>query len=269
MKNRTGVIILILICLCLGIALIAVRKQAVQQQRRDADDIDALSNNLVLTKTRLGEEIQRSTASQKDLEDQKKAFVELTNTFTQVSANLSQASAGLAKTEAALKATEDELKKRDAKIADLEKQNQDLDKRALDLRSSITNLTVQIEETKRKLAASEGDKALLENNLKRLLAEKAELERQFTDLTVLRAQVARIKEELTIARRLEWIRLGLFASGEQRGAQKLLQGLTLPQVLVKAPKPSYDLNVEVGSDGTVKVVPPPTNRPAATNPAAK
>ena len=34
--------------------------------------------------------------------------------------------------------------------------------------------------------------------LKRLMAEKAELERQFNDLAVLRAQVSKLKEELSI-----------------------------------------------------------------------
>ena len=99
------------------------------------------------------------------------------------------------------------------------------------------------------------------------MAEKAELEKQFNDLTVLRAQVSKLKEELSVARRLEWIRQGLFASTDQRGAQKLMQGAAATPA--KAPKPTYDLNVEVSADGSVKVIPPLTNRPAATNPPAK
>jgi len=86
----------------------------------------------------------------------------------------------------------------------------------LDLNAAITNLNTQILETQRKLTASEGDKAFLEKELKRLMGEKAELERQFNDLKVLRAQVAKLKEELTIARRLDWIRRGLFTSSVQR-----------------------------------------------------
>jgi septal ring factor EnvC (AmiA/AmiB activator) len=262
MKNRIAAIILILICLCLGIVLIAVKKQAVEEQRLRADDINSLSNHLLLANSKLGDEVQRSTAFEKDLAETKKAFSDLTNTFTQVSANLSQASSDLAKTEAALKAKEEEVKKRDAKIADLENQNQSLDKRALELGSSITNLTVQIDDTKRKLAASEGDKALLETTLKHLIAEKAELERQFNDITVLRSQVSKLKQELTVARRLDWIRTGLFAGSEQKGATKLMQGINPLSILARTPKPNYDLNVEVGSDGTVKVVPPlNTNRP--------
>jgi hypothetical protein len=99
------------------------------------------------------------------------------------------------------------------------------------------------------------------------MAEKSELEKQFNDLTVLRAQVSKLKEELSVARRLEWIRQGLFASNDQKGAQKLMQG-TAPSS-AKAPKRSYDLNVEVSADGSVKVIPPLTNRPAATNPPPK
>src|SRR5207253_5788667 len=115
---------------------------------------------------------------------------------------------------------------------------QALDKQAIDLSASITNLTLQIADTQKRLDASEGDKAFLEKELKRLMAEKAELERQFNDLTVLRAQVSKLKEELSIARRLEWIRQGLFASTEQKGAQKLMQGVTAtPQA--KAPRPNY------------------------------
>jgi hypothetical protein len=97
------------------------------------------------------------------------------------------------------------------------------------------------------------------------MAEKAELERQFNDLTVLRAQVAKLKEELSVARRLEWIRQGLFASAEQKGAQKLMQGIN-PVTKPAKPTPTYDLNVEITSEGKVRVIPPLTNAPATNAP---
>ena len=100
----------------------------------------------------------------------------MSDNYSKVSANLSQVSNNLAQTEVALKASQEETAKRDAKIAELEAQNQALDKQAVDLSTAITNLTTQIEETKRKLAASEGEKGFLEKELKRLMAEKAELE---------------------------------------------------------------------------------------------
>jgi hypothetical protein len=94
------------------------------------------------------------------------------------------------------------------------------------------------------------------------MAEKAELERQFNDLEVLRAQVKRLKEELNVARRLEWIRKGLFPAGEQKGASLLMQGANAPKKPAK-PQDNYDLNVEVSADGSVKVIPPITNAPSA------
>jgi len=45
----------------------------------------------------------------------------------------------------------------------LEAQNQALDKHGQELSASITNLTLQIAETEKKLAASQGDKAFLES----------------------------------------------------------------------------------------------------------
>jgi chromosome segregation ATPase len=269
MKNRIGVIIslLVLACVGLGIALIAVKRQASEKQRELTENNGTLSNSWVKTDEELHQEKQVNAQLTSELEKQKQASDALTNEYTRVLATLSQVSSNLTRTEAALKASQEEATKRDTKIAELEAQNQALDKHAIDLSSAITNLTAQIEETKRKLATSEGEKGFLEKELKRLMAEKAELERQFNDLVVLRAQVSKLKEELSVARRLEWIRQGLFASTDQRGAQMLMQGPAASRA--KAPKPSYDLNVEVHADGSVKVIPPLTNRPAATNPPAK
>jgi chromosome segregation ATPase len=266
MKNRLGLIVLALLSLGLGIATITIRNNAVEQKRNDTDAILGFSNKWVETSTKLEDQKQVNAEMEKDLDVRKKALLDLTNTFTTVSSNLMDTSASLAKTEASLKASQEEVAKRDAKIAELETQNQALDKQAIDLSASITNLTLQIADTEKKLAASEGDKAFLQKELKRMMAEKAELERQFNDLTVLRAQVAKLKQDLSIARRLEWIRQGLFASSEQKGAQKLMQGVGTSASQAKAARPAYDLNVEVGADGSVKVIPPLSSR-AETNSA--
>ncbi len=256
MKNRIGLLVLVLVCLGLGIGLITVRNRAAEQKKNDAETIQDYSNKLVVATGKWEEQKQVAANLYTDLDNQKKALAELTNNFTQVSATLAQTANNLTQKEAALKASQEEVAKRDTKINELEAQNQALDKQALDLTNAITKLTAQIGDTQRKLAASEGDKAFLEGELKRLIAEKAELERQFNDLAVLRAQVAKLKEELNIARRIEWIRQGLFASSEQKGAQKLMQGLSAPQSQTKASKPPLDLNVEVSADGSVKVIPP-------------
>lgn len=269
MKNQIGLIVLAVVCLGLLLGLVVVKKQAGDQHTKDTEMVSDYSNRWVKTSGTLDEQKQVAALLEKDLDSQKKALTELTNNFTQVSANLAQTSANLAKTDSALQTSQQEVAKRDAKISELETQNQALDKQALDLSASITNLTTQIASTQRKLAASEGDKAFLEKELKRLITEKTELERQFNDLTVLRAQVSKLKEELNIARRIEWIRQGIFANTDQKGAQKLMQGVSAPQMQARTAKPAYDLNVEVNADGSVKVIPPLAGAGATNSPPAK
>lgn len=263
MKNRIGVVFLALACIGLAIGLVVVLGKSSEQKKADAEVILDYSNKWVNTSGKLDEQKQVAAMYEKDLETQKKSYEDLTNNYTKVSQNLAETSDSLAKTQATLK---DEVAKRDARINELETQNQVLDKKAVDLNDSINSLTLQIADTERKLAASEGDKAFLEKELKRLMSEKAELERQFNDLTVLRAQVRKLKDELNIARRLEWIREGIFARAEQKGAQQLMQGGEFaPLPTAKGTKPGYDLNVEISSDGSVKVIPPLTNHSGATN----
>lgn len=259
MKNRMGLIVLILICVCLGIGLIWSQKSASDQRSTASETIGTLSNQVVNTTAELEKQRQVNVELENDRAQKNQVLVTMTNLYSETASNLQ-------KTAATLKATQEEMDKqvaqRDARIAELESQNQALDQRAVDLSTSITNLTAQIADTQKRLLASEGDKAFLEKELQRLIAEKAELERQFNDIVVLRAQVAKLKEELNISRRLEWIRKGLFAADSQKGAERLMNlaaKSAAPQEQEK--KPTYDLNVEVNSDGTVRVI-SSTNAPA-------
>jgi len=269
MKTRIGVIILAVVCIGLVAVLFATKKQAADEKLKADDTIYDLSNRVVKTTDDLVEQRQVNGLLTNDLAARKTEIVTLTNRLTdvssklgEVSSKLGEVSATLDKTAASLKAAQDEMAKRDARITELESQNTALDQRANELTNRITSLTAQIDDTKKKLASSEGDKAFLEGELKRLMTEKAEVERQFNDLAVLRAQVAKLKEELNISRRLDWIRKGLFATSDQKGAQQLIQrGPAVAQ-----PAQHYDLNVEVNADGSVRVIPPLTNNPAATNP---
>jgi len=260
MNSRVGTIVLVLISVGLIGGLIWTQKQSSDQRSKDTDTITYYSNQVVQTTATLDQQRQVNISLEADLKKGKDSYNELTNAFTQVSVNLD-------KSEASLKASQEEVQRRDTRIADLETQNQALDQRALDLSSAMTNLTVQIDDTKKKLAASEGDKAFLEKELQRLISEKAELERQFNDLAVLRTQVAKLKEELNISRRLDWIRQGLFARADQRGAEQLMQKVAASTNRPSKAQPTYDLNVEVSADGTVKVIPALPVQPAgaATN----
>jgi chromosome segregation ATPase len=249
MKNLIAVIILAAVCIGLGVVLFTSKKQADENQRTATAKILNLSNDVVKTSADLTEQVQVNTMLSNELTQARSDFSNLSNNLTQVSGNLK-------KTEASLKATQTALAERDNKIAALETQNRELDEKAIDLSAALTNLTAQITETQRKLDASEGDKAFLQGELTRLIAEKAALEKQFNDLDTLRRQVSKLKEELSIARRLEWIRKGIGLSDE-KGATRLMSRPQTENTNV------YDLNVEVNADGTVKTIAPLTNSPAA------
>jgi len=262
MKNKIGLIVLTVATAALLVALIVTSKNASEQKKSDSDRIATLSNTWVETKANLTEQQEVNSKLEKNVEDQKATLTDLTNNITKVAGELEQSSE-------ALKTAQADVASRDAKIADLEVQNQALNQRATELTNDITNLNTQITDTQTKLAASEGDKTFLQKELQRLMSEKADLEKQFNDLTVLKAQVSKLREQMAESRRLDWIRRGVITTFEQKGGERLQSTVnnspTFPSDSTGASSVKtnhYDLNVEVHSDGTVHVIPPPTNSPA-------
>jgi chromosome segregation ATPase len=266
MKTKILIFLLIIICAGLVVGLISVKQDADKQYKNDLDTIELGSNQLNEANGKWEEEKQNALVLQKDLAARRDDIAKLSN-------DVATATDTIAKTQAELKASQEETAKRDAKITQLEDENTALDKQANDLKGSISSLEGQIADTQKKLDASEGDKAFLQKELIRLTAEKAELERQFNDLVIVRAQVKKLREELSLSRRLEWIRDGIFARNEEKGAQRLMQGATsvkLPNPDEASPTNNADLNVEVRSDGSVKVISPITNTaPSELPPAGK
>jgi chromosome segregation ATPase len=247
MKNRTGMIVLILICVALIVGLIWSQKNAADQRQ----ETGSYSNKWTTAKVELDKQTQVNSELEKDRAQQKEEYLTLSNSYAQTSVSLEQ-------TSSSLQQATNQIAQRDARIGDLESQNQALEQRAAELSASITNLNTQIADTQAKLTAAQGDKDALTKELQRMMAEKADLERQFNDLSVLRAQVAKIKEEMNISRRLAWQRKGLMA--DQKGAEQLMQ--RYPVYTSPPRQPAYDLNVEVSADGTVRVIPPQTNSAA-------
>ena len=257
MKIKVVVVILALAVLVLVIGLIKTNQDASTQEKKDQQDIASLSNGWSQTSADLAGERQVTMQLRTDVTNRDTHIQQLSN-------DLSQATDTLSQKEEALKTAMEEAAKRDAKIQDLESTNEALDKQALDLKGSISGLEMQIADTQKKLDASEGDKAYLLKELDRLKAEKADLEQKFNDLAILRDQVRKLKEELNISRRLEWIREGIYAQQDQKGGQRMMQN-SLSGNTKTATTNAYDLNVEVKSDGSVQVIPPITNAPATNS----
>ena len=255
MKPKVIIPILAVVCLALVVGLIVSRRTVGDQ----AEKITYHSNAWQKASVQVSDLTKVNETLTGDLHKQGAEFLSLSNTYTEVRTTLQKTEADLKQTEDSLKLSKEQVAARDAQIAGLEAKNQELDTKSAELSTALTNLNTQIIATQARLAASEGDKALLQKELTKLLAEKAELERQLNDLAFLKKQVSQLKAELSISRRLEWIRKGLFSAGETKGAQQLIQsGPSKP-----APAENYDLNVEIKSDGSVKVISPVTNAPAA------
>ena len=249
MKGKTGIVALVILCIGLGVGLLVRHAKAVDEERRAEARIKQLSEDVVHTQDQLSRQKEVNDTLEKTLESRTTEAQSLSNKLETVTATLTRTEQDA---KAAAEQAKDEIAKRDAKIAELEGKNDDLTKQMADLNTSITGLESQIDDTKKKLATSEGDREFLLRELKRLQTEKAELERKFNDLAVLRDQVRKLRDELSIARRLEWIRRGLY--GSEKGAEKLQKGLASVGT-----QTNYDLNVEIKQSGGAKVIPPGTN----------
>jgi chromosome segregation ATPase len=171
MNNQTGIVVLALICVGLGAALLWTQHRVTSQKHEVAASIGSYSNRLAETYANLDELRRVNTLLEGDLKKQRDAFRSLTNAYSQVSTSLE-------KSEGRLRDTRDDMIRqigqRDARIAHLESQNQALDQRILDLGGAITNLTTLMADMKMKLDAAAAEKALLEKEVQRLTAEKAE-----------------------------------------------------------------------------------------------
>jgi chromosome segregation ATPase len=264
MKTRIAFVLALLVCAALGIGLYVTGDKAAKEKSADNEHMANLTNQLVSTRQNLDDEKQKSLALQEDLKKQADALAEATNAFARAKEKMeAKLEATIKQSEAELKASQQKVAERDSRIAELEAQNQTLDLHADELSTAITNLNNQIADTRQQLAAAKGDNAFLTSQLNRLIAEKSELERQFNDLSVLRAQVAKLREQQAIARRLDMMRRGVYANIGKKGGEILME---LSKTNGAAgQRPAYDLNVEVSADGSLKVIPPITDHGAGTN----
>jgi chromosome segregation ATPase len=253
MKIKIVIVILALAVVGLAIALFAVKKQGEEQHATDVSSIVDFSNQVVNADLKINDLNQVNLMLTNDLAASQQQSLQLSN-------NLDVATAVIADGKAALANAQNQITNLDARISDLETQNQVLDQRANDLSNTIAQLNGQIEDTRAKLNTSETNNVFLQQELQKQMAEKAEIEHKFNDLDELRQQVKKIKTDLFMARRLQFMKND---NSQKKGSQLLMQR-SVP--VTKSPvAPNYGLNVEVGSDGSVKVIPPlgaTTNAPA-------
>jgi septal ring factor EnvC (AmiA/AmiB activator) len=255
MKVLAGLLILVVGVLVWSLySLQDSRRQIASQQQSNETVIVDFSN--------------RWDATRKLLAEQKHVNLALETNLTERSAELETLrldigalQTDLAKSRAETRNAHDEIAKRDNQIAGLETRNVDLTQQMGDLQSAISALEREIAEAQRQLDASEGNRQELLAEIKRLQSEKITLEKQLNDLAFLRDQVRKLKEELTIARRLDWIRRGIYAAGSRKGGEVLSDMKFGTRTTTRPDTNAPSLDVELRRSGEVTVR-PPTNAPA-------
>jgi chromosome segregation ATPase len=264
MKIKVVIFVLVVACIGLAIALFTIKKQAEDQHAEDLHAIGQFSNDVISADAQLKEKDQVNLTLSNQLAVSQQQLAQTQEQMSQLSNSLLAANSTLAETRTSLDTAKEAVTNLNARINDLEAQNKFLDEQASSLSNSLVRLTQQIEDTKNQLAVSETNASFLQGELQKQLAQKAELEHRFNDVDELRAQVKRLKDEMFVARRVQLMKNDV---GTKKGAQ-LLMMRTLPAPSAtpppKVPTSHYDLNVEIGSDGSVKVIPPlgHTNSPA-------
>jgi predicted RNase H-like nuclease (RuvC/YqgF family) len=260
MNTKIGIAILAVACFGFAVALVVFKHQADMQQTESANTIADFSNQIVKANVNIEDLNQANLNLSSDLATNREMSLALSN-------QLAETAVSLATTTVSLQDAQQQITNLNGRISDLEAQNQVLDQRASSLSNTIAALDTQITLTQTKLAASETNNAFLDSQLKEQIAQRTELERKFNDLAQVRTQVRKLRDDLLVERRLAWMRAGIDPNKPLKGGQLLVQ--RPPPAANAAPAAGstlYNLNVEVGSDGSVHVIPPLTNSPAPASP---
>jgi chromosome segregation ATPase len=245
-------LVIILAIACVGLAgMLALHRTKIQTQLITTQaELNIATNSLSETRTKLTEQEKLAGFLQQNLDQRAGELSATSNSLVQVSSRLDAVQSDLKSVQTDLKTAQADAESKGARISALEAEKNEMNKKLNELASQINTLDDQITETKRKLAASEGDRSYLTKELARLQTDKAELVRQFNDLAVLRAQVALLKEEESVNRRLAWAAQGVYAAAGRKGAEVLV---------TKSPPPvKHDpsLDVEIEKEGGSRVIPP-------------
>lgn len=244
------VIILAIACIGLGGALVWRHTTAQTQITVARDSATRAEQKLADTRAKLSEQEKLAAFNQTALDQRVAELTAASNDLAQARAGLAVAQAETKTAQETAVAAQADAQAKGARVAQLEAEKDEMSRKLADLAGQINTLDEQITDTKRKLAESEGDRALLTKQLARLQADKADLMRQFNDLAVIRAQYALLKDEAAVNQRLSWMAQGVYVNAQRKGAESLM---IRPGSPVTRPDPS--LNVEVDQQGGSKVVP--------------
>jgi len=257
MKTKVGMVVLIVLfvaCVGLIVALVTTKRVTGEQLRKDTDAIIDYSNQLTTATANLDELRQVNLILTNDLASSHLEALTFSNQFTEASGKLAGANASL-------QDARSQITNLNTRITDLGAQYQVLDRRAAALTNAIAGLNAQIAGTQKSSPGLKPTTPFSKKNCNGKRPPGPSWKASSTNLSTVRAQVKKLRDELFVARRLEWMREGTDPGSQQKGGQLLMQRTASTNA---ARLPHYNLNVEVSSDGSIHVIPSPTNAPAAT-----
>ncbi len=222
------------------------------------EDITTINKKYV---DELGKKTDELTQKNKELEQSNADLTTKTRELDLASKELTDTKASLKEKQDALATMKTEndaaIEQGKKAIAELETKYDGLNREKGALETKIASLNEDIEETNKKLEASEGDRTFLERELLRLQDEKAELVKKMNDIEFITAQYKRIKSDINIARRLDWMRRGIGHYAKTKTITEKYADLRRPDdgvTLAGTGEPLTDkIQVELTSNGEVKI----------------
>ena len=172
--------VLALVCTVLVISLIVMKRSDNAQHENDAGAIAGFSNQL--------------TSAQVQIASCNGTILTLSNRFDESRSASLTFSNHLIEAESTIVLDTEQITNLNQHVAEMESENQTLGRRVMDLTNQIASLMGQITLTRASLDQANTNYALLENRLRRDVAERIVVERKFNNLLELQAQMQKLKK---------------------------------------------------------------------------
>ena len=189
---------LAVVCVVLVVALALVKHSDDAQHETDAANINDFSNQLTTAQSQITAGNQARLTLSSSLDECREAMLTLSNRLIEAQAAAADAA---------------QVPKLNRQITDLKSENEALlqttGQRIADLTNQVSSLTNQLVLTRADLGQANKDYALLENRLRRDVAERLVVERKFNNPAQLQAQLDRLKNNPGEAITAESIYAGL------------------------------------------------------------
>jgi chromosome segregation ATPase len=221
MNARWVAALLAVACVGLSVALVMQQKRSDSQLQAANSKADHLSAEVVRDELKLSEQMKVNSSLETNLAQRISEAAFFSNKLAFISAELAKLDAD---NRSAAEKAKEEIAARDQRIERLSQEKDAIATTLQELTAQIGSLQSKITETQRALASARGDRDALRQELQRLIQEKSALEKRFEDLTAVRAQLAKLREDAYLARRLELVRKGLIDM-DRKGAQLLQKGI--------------------------------------------